>query len=81
MGLWQLHVFKQWAIESIESMESLGYKTDRPKERESDDTDEDHDGLLQWVFADLREVVFFLHKAKELILPCTKQGRIERFCR
>ncbi len=27
MGLWQLHVFKQWAISSIKSMESLGYET------------------------------------------------------
>ncbi len=27
MGSWQLHVFKQWAISSIESMESLRYET------------------------------------------------------
>ncbi len=26
MGLWQLHMFKQWAISSIMSMESLGYE-------------------------------------------------------
>lgn len=26
VGLWQLHMFKKWAIASVQSMESLGYK-------------------------------------------------------
>ncbi len=26
-GLWQLHIFKQWTVASIKSMESLGFKT------------------------------------------------------
>ncbi len=46
MGLWHLDVFKQWAISSIKSMESLGYETRLPERmnvdsRESGNDDDD----------------------------------------
>ncbi len=46
MGLWQLHVFKQWAISSIKSMESLGYETRFLDSAtvDSDESESDDDG-------------------------------------
>ncbi len=46
MGLWQLHVFKQWAISSIKSMESLGYETRLAEKMnvEADESGSDEDG-------------------------------------
>ncbi len=43
MGLWQLHVFKQWAISSIKSMESLGYETRLPDRMEVDSHESEND--------------------------------------
>ncbi len=60
MGLWQLHMFKQWTISSIKSMESLGYKTEiinfDPDESDSDDADDDEDGLHEWFISGLQWV-------------------------
>ncbi len=41
MGLWQLHMFKQWTISSIKSMESLGYETRSPNTAADDAEDSD----------------------------------------
>ncbi len=42
-GLWQLHIFRQWTIESVKSLESLGFKTDLPV----CDTDENEVSIVQ----------------------------------
>ncbi len=58
MGLWQLHLFKQWAVASVKSMDSLGYSiVDYTGDSDSDDADGEHDGIVVW----LHSVFFFRH--------------------
>lgn len=80
MGLWQLHMFKQWAISSIKSMESLGFKTTGPPNRppnagdeayESDSDDDEHGGSTR----DCRQGLWFFF---QLAHSLTIKDRIEK---